>query len=137
MEIFFTSYSQGKLGDEATVLYVQMNKVLTERLGDKDYGPGLSSWFLMFILVPPNFPGASDPERALYKKKDKSFDLRLHVPFDAYKAADRDGRRALIYACARRSLDMIAAKKIADFDIAALIADVEAIALAEGWMSGG
>ncbi|RCW87063.1 Imm44 family immunity protein [Paracoccus lutimaris] len=137
MEIFFTSFSQGKLGDEAAVLYVQMNRALSERLGAKDFGAGLTSWFLMFILVPPNFPGASDPERALYKKKDKSFDLRLHVPFDAYKAADRDGRRALLYACARRSLDLIAAKKIPDFDIAGLIADVEAIAAAEGWVPGG
>ncbi|MFO1138661.1 MAG: hypothetical protein U1E41_06280 [Paracoccus sp. (in: a-proteobacteria)] len=137
MDIFFTSFSQGKLGDEAAVLFTQMNRVLSDRLGARDYGPGLTSWFLMFILVPPDFPGASDPERALYKKKDRAFDLRLHVPFQLFRAADRDGRRALLYACIRRGLDMIAARKLPDFDAAALIADVEGIALSEGWRSAG
>lgn len=137
MDIFFTSFSQGKLGDEAATLYVPMNRTLTEQLGARDYGPGLQSWFLMFILIPPNFPGASDPERVLYRKKDRAFDLRLHMPFDAYKATDRAGRQALIYACIRRALELMAARNIPGFDSAGLIADVARIAEAQGWVPQG
>lgn len=69
MDIFFTSFSQGKLGDEAAVLFTQMNRVLSDRLGARDYGPGLTSWFLMFILVPPDFPAPRTPNARFTRKR--------------------------------------------------------------------
>ena len=135
MEVFFTSYSHGKLGRQLNELYMPINRRLSELLDDKDYGSGLTSWFLMFIMVPADVPGANDSERVLYKKKDKTGDLRLHLSNEDFRAADETGRRALVVACIMRSLDLLAKKKIPDFNIAALTADVQAIAEAEGWVA--
>lgn len=134
MKIFFTSYTTGKLGDKLGAIYMAMDEVLNERLSHKDYGPGLEQWFLMFIMVPSNFHGANDPERVLFKKKQKVFDLRLHLSNEAFRQADEAGRKALVVECIMRSLDLIEAKKIPDFDIQALKDDVAAIAHQEGWI---
>ena len=137
MDIFFTSVTEGKTGNDLPRIYMPMNTLLKERLGGRDYGPGLQLWFLMFVLVAPGFPGADDKERVTYKKKDRSTDLRLFLDFAAYKAGDAGMRQHLVYDCMMRSLHLLAAKKIPDFDSAALIADVEGIALSEGWRSAG
>lgn len=133
MDVFFTSSSTGSLGQKAEDIYFPMEKVLNERLADKDYGSGLSSWFLLFVIFSPDTPGHDAPERVLYKKKSKDLDMRLNVDFAAFKAGDTEARRALLYACMLRSLDLMAEKKIPDFDAPALKSDVEAIAAAEGW----
>ncbi|MFO1164339.1 MAG: Imm44 family immunity protein [Paracoccus sp. (in: a-proteobacteria)] len=133
MDIFFTSVTEGKTGNDLPRIYMPMNTLLKERLGGRDYGPGLQLWFLMFVLVAPGFPGADDKERVTYKKKDRSTDLRLFLDFAAYKAGDAGMRQHLVYDCMMRSLHLLAAKKIPDFDSAALIADVEKIGTEQGW----
>lgn len=133
MDIFFTSIAEGKLGNDLTRIYMPMNTVLKERLAGRDYGSGLRLWFLMFVLVSPGFPGADGKERVMYKKKDRSSDLRLFLDFAAFKAGDAAMRQSLVYDCILRSLHLLAAKKIPDFDIAALTADVEAIGVEQGW----
>lgn len=133
MEIFFTSVAEGKVGNDLTRIYMPMNTLLSERLRARDYGHGLVYWALMFILVSPDFPGADEKERVMYKKKDRSSDLRLFLDFAAYKAGDAATRQYLVYECILRSLHLLAAKKIPDFDIAALTADVEAIGVEQGW----
>lgn len=133
MDIFFTSVSHGKLGRQLNEIYMPMNRVLKERLGQKDYGPGLNKWFLLFGMLPSDFDGHDAPERILYKKKDKVFDLRLHLSNEAFRQADEAGRKALVVECMMRSLDLIEAKKIPDFDIQALKSDVAAVAKEEGW----
>lgn len=133
MDVFFTSYSDADLGEDLNQIYMSLEGRLSAALKDRDYGPGLVSWFLMFIMVPPSSRAANDPERVLYKKKDKAIDLRLHLDYGRFAQADAAGRQALVFATARRSLELIAAKKIPDFDAARLIANVEALATAEGW----
>lgn len=133
MNIFFTSVSHGKLGRQLNEIYMPMNRTLSQQLGGRDYGPGLAKWFLLFIMLPPDVPGHDDPERIRFEKKNKAFDLRLHLSNDAFRTADEAGRKALVTACMMRSLDLIAAKNIPDFDIQALKADVAAIADQEGW----
>ncbi len=99
-----------------------MKRTLNERLGHKNYGPGLNKWFLLFGMLPSSFDGHDAPERVLFKKKDKSFDLRLHISNEAFWKADQAGREALVVECMMRSLDLIEAKKMALF---ALIVDME------------
>lgn len=134
MNIFFTSVSHGKLGRMLNEIYMPMNRVLTQRLGATDYGSGLVEWFLLFGMLPAGFDGHDAPERVLYKKKDRAFDLRLHISNEAFLQANEAGRRALVAECMMRSLDLIEAKKVPDFDIGALKADVAAIAREEGWI---
>lgn len=133
MQIFFTGYSHGDLGDDLDRIFMAMDKSLNRQLGDKSYGPGLLSWFLQFIMVPDGDPAADDPERILLKKKLKAFDLRLHLDHEAFRRADPPARVALVYAGVRRALDLMTAEEITNFDTPALIADVEALARAEGW----
>lgn len=133
MDIFFTSFTEGKTGSDIARIYMPMNTLLTRRLAGRDYGAGLKSWFLMFVIVTPGFPGADDKERVLYKKKDRSIDQRLFIDPAAYKAADAQGRQGLVYDCMLRALALIAARNIADFDIAALTADIQAIGAEQGW----
>lgn len=134
MNIFFTCDAHGKLGRLLNEIYRPMNRVLTQRLGPKDYGPGLVKWFLLFIMLPPAFGGPDSPERVRYEKRSKATDLRLHVSNEAFRQADEAGRRALVVECMMRSLDLIEAKKLPDFDIQSLKADVAAIAREEGWI---
>lgn len=135
MDIFFTSFTEGKVGNHIARIYMPMNTLLKERLAGRDYGAGLKLWFLMFVIVSPGFPGADDKERVLYRKKDQSSDLRLFIDHAAYKAADTEGRQHLIYDCIMRSLALIADKNIPDFDVATLTSDVQAIAIEQGWAS--
>ncbi|CAM3315674.1 Immunity protein 44 [Paracoccus aminovorans] len=135
MDIFFTSVGHGKLGRQLNEIYMPMNRVLKDRLGERDYGPGLKKWFLLFGMLPADFDGHDAPERVQFKRKEKVFDLRLHLSNEAFRQADEAGRKALVVDCMLRSLDLIEAKKIPDFDIQALKADVEAIARAEGWVT--
>ncbi|MGX5722949.1 Imm44 family immunity protein [Shinella zoogloeoides] len=135
MNIFFTSVAHGKLGRLLNEIYMPMNRVLTQRLGPKDYGPGLVKWFLLFIMLPPAFGGPDSPERVRYEKRNKATDLRLHVSNEAFRQADEAGRRALVVECMMRSLDLIEAKKLPDFDIQSLKADVASIAREEGWIA--
>lgn len=136
MDIFFTSVSHGKLGRQLNEIYKPMNRVLMERLGSKDYGLGLTKWFLLFIMVPAGLPGHDDPERVRFEKKNKAVDMRLHISNEAFHRADEAGRRVLVVECMMRSLDLIEAKKVPDFDILALKADVAMIAREEDWASG-
>lgn len=131
MDVFFTSYAEGSLGNKANAIYYPMAQLLKERLGD--YGTGLSTWFLMFVILGPKSQGAGGPERVLYKKKSNELDMRLNVDFERFKSGDEATRRAVLYECMLRSLDLMAGKKIADLDVAALKADVEKIAASEGW----
>lgn len=133
MDIFFTSFTEGKVGNDIARIYMPMNTLLKQRLQDRDYGPGLRMWFLLFVIVSPGFPGADDKERVLYKKKDRSVDLRLFIDYAAYQAANAQGRQRLVCDCVLRSLVLIADKNIPDFDIAALSADIRAIAAEQGW----
>lgn len=133
MDIFFTSVAHGKLGRQLNEIYMLMNRVLKERLGRKNYGPGLKKWFLLFGMLPADFDGHDSPERIRFEKKSRVFDLRLHLPNEAFRQADEAGRKALVVQCIMRSLDLIEAKKIPDFDIQALKVDVAAIARQEGW----
>lgn len=134
MNIFFTSVAHGKLGRLLNEIYMPMNRVLTQRLGPKDYGPGLVKWFLLFIMLPAGLPGHDGPERVRFEKKNKAFDLRLHLSNEAFWKADEAGRKALVVECMMRSLDLIEVKKLPDFDIHSLKADVAAIAREEGWI---
>ncbi|MCK9549230.1 hypothetical protein [Aquamicrobium sp.] len=133
MNIFFTSVAHGKLGRQLNEIYMLMNRTLSQRLGEKDYGPGLGKWFLLFIMLPPDIPGHDDPERIRFEKKNKVFDLRLHLSNAAFHKADEAGRKALVTSCMMRSLDLIEAKAIPDFNIQALKVNVAAIASQEGW----
>lgn len=133
MDIFFTSTATGSLGKKASEIYMQMEAYMKPVLADKDYGPGLPEWFLMFVILSPETPGRGAPERVLYKKKTKELDMRLNVDFDAFKSGDSDERQKLLYSCMLRSLELMAGKKIPDFNAAALKADIEAIAAEEGW----
>lgn len=133
MDIFFTRFSHGKLERLLNEIYMPMNRALTERLGPKDYGPGLVIWFLLFIMVPADLPGHDDPERVRFEKKNRAFDLRLHISSEDFRRADEVGRRALVAKCMMRSLDLIEAKKLPDFDTQSLKADVAAIVREEGW----
>lgn len=126
MDVFFTSTGQGSLGSKSMKIYYPMNETLSERLGD--YGDGLSQWFLMFMIL-----DRESPERIMWKKKSKELDLRLNVDFEAFNRGSTDVRRTLLVQTMRRSLDIIADKKIADFDIDALKADFEEIVSSEGW----
>lgn len=134
MDIFFTSVSHGKLGRLLNEIYMPLNRVLTQRLGPKDYGPGVIKWFLMFGMLPAGFDGYDAPERARYEKRNKVFELRLHLSNEAFRRADEAGRKVLVVDCMMRSLDLIEAKKLPDFDIKSLKADVAAIAREEGWI---
>lgn len=133
MNICFTSVSHGKRGRQLNDIYMPMNRTLGQRRADRDYGPGLEKWFLLFIMLPPDVPGHDDPERIRFEKRNKAFDLRLHLSNDAFRKAAEAGRKALVAACMMRSLDLIAARNIPDFDIQALKADVAAVAAQEGW----
>lgn len=131
MDVFFTSYAEGSLGKKANGIYYPMAQLLKDRLSD--YGPGLSQWFLMYVILGPKSQGHDAPERVLYKKKSNELDMRLNVDFDAFKAGDEHMRRKLLYDCMLRSLDLMAEKKIPDFDTDALKADFLIIAAKEGW----
>ncbi len=133
MDVFFTSTASGSLGKQASSIYMQMESRLKRALAQKNYGPGLPEWFLMFVILSPDTPGRGAPERVMFKKKTKELDLRLNVDFEAFKKGDEVERRELLYDCMLRSLDLMATKKIPDFDAVALKADVEAIAAKEGW----
>ena len=134
MDIFFTSVSHGKLGRLLNETYMPMNRVLSQRLGTKDYGPSVVKWFLLFGMLPAGFDGHDASERVRYEKRSKVFELRLHLSNEAFRRADEAGRKALVVDCMMRSLDLIEAKKLPDFDIRSLKADVAAIARAEGWI---
>lgn len=134
MDIFLTSVAHGKLGRQLNDIYMPMNRILSERLGQKDYGPGLKKWFLLFGMLPADFDGHDFLERIRFEKKNKAFDLRLHLSNEAFRQADEAGRKVLVVECIMRSLDLIEAKKIPDFDIQALKSDVALIARQEGWI---
>ena len=128
-----TTWADGSLAPKANSLYTPINRILNERLGN--YGEGLQDWLLMFIILHEKSLGHDGPERVLFKKKDKSIDLRLHLDHKAFKIGSDDERRALMIATILRSVDLIGDKKIPDFDFPRFQSDVHRVFKEEGWIA--
>ena len=120
MDVFFTSFTEGSIGDKASAIYYPTDQTLKEELCDKNYGSGLSQWFLMFVINSSRMQGYDAPERVMYKKKSKELDMRLKIDFESFKQGDEAVRRKLLYSCMLRSLDLMAQKNIPNFDALAL-----------------
>ncbi len=138
MRVFFTGIQAFGEGKDAPRLFVQMSNVFGERLADRDYGGGLDCWFVLFVFQrddDPDYPRGK--ERMLYKRGTGELDLRLFADHEAWRKARRDGDTAeqcrLLYDVARRSFDIMRAKRIVDFDVDAFEHDVEAVAAEHGW----
>lgn len=137
MRVSFTGVQAFGEGKDAPRFYMQMNNVLDERLAEHDYGSGLTCWFLLFVFHrdEPDYPGGR--ERMLYKRKESELDLRLFADHEAWRRArkekDEDEQYRLLYDVARRSFDIMRAKKISNFNVDAFERDVEAIAVEHGW----
>ena len=99
MDVFFTSFAEGSMGDKASEIYYPMDQKLNQELSNKDYGSGLSQWFLMFVITSSRVPGHDAPERVMYKKKPKELDMRLKVDFDSFNEGDEAVRKKLLYRC--------------------------------------
>jgi hypothetical protein len=134
MDVFFTTFAEGSLGEKAQEIYYPFSQRLKDHLKDRDYGPGLPQWFLMFVIIGPKTPGHDAPDRVLYKRKANELDMRLRLDFQAFKSGDRPQRQALLLDCMLRSLDLMAKKKVQNFDAAALKPDFEDFARKAGWM---
>ncbi len=135
MKVFFTSYEAFGEGRRSSDLYVPMNELLSERLAGRSYGPALDGdgWFLMFIFQREDGPRSRDPERTLYQRKAAGIDFRLQADCAAWRAADVDERRRLLYDVIRRTFDILRLKKVPNLDVDAFERDVEAVALEQGW----
>ena len=96
MDVFFTSFAEGSMGDKANKIYYPMGQKLKQELSNKDYGSGLSQWFLMFVINSSRVPGHDAPERVTYKKKSKELDMRLKVDFDSFREGDEVARKKTI-----------------------------------------
>ena len=53
MDVFFTSFTEGAIGDKASAIYYTIGQLLNKELSDKNYGNGLSEGFLMFVIKRP------------------------------------------------------------------------------------
>lgn len=133
MEVFFTGYCEGSLGKKANAIYHPINEVLSKNIGD--YGEGLNLWFLMFVIVSSKIPGHDATERIMYKKKNRSTDMRLNVDYESFKAGSEAERKDLLIRSMLRSVELIGEKKIPNFDFALFKSDVTSIANEQGWIA--
>ena len=136
MEVFFTSLESFGEGKRAADLYVPMNKLLSERLADRSYGSALdgSGWFLMFVFQGQDGPMPRGAERTLYQRKSAGIDFRLHADSAAWRSADAEERRRLLYDVIRRTFDVLREKQIPGVDVDAFERDVDAVAREAGWV---
>lgn len=137
MRVFFTGVQAFGEGKDAPRFYARMSDVFGERLAGRDYGGGLTCWFLLFVFQRDEPDSPRGKERMLYKRKENELDLRLFADHEAWRRAreeqDEDEQYRLLYDVAQRSFDIMRRKKITDFDVDALERDVEAIAIEQGW----
>lgn len=137
MDVFFTSIQVLGEGKDAPRRIAPMEAVFHAELAGAGYGGGVDQWFLIFVFQrdEPGAPRAR--ERHLYRRSKGEIDLRLYVDHEAWRAARRAGDTAeldgLLFDVARRSCEIMRAKKIDDFDVDAFQRDVQAIGAAHGW----
>lgn len=138
MRVFFTGIQAFGEGKDAPARYVSMSNIFNARLAGRDYGPGLDTWFLLFVFQRDEPDSPRGKERMRYKPATNELDLRLFADHEAWRKARRDGDESeqyqLLYDVARRSFGIMRAKKVRNFDVDAFERDVEAIAHEQGWV---
>lgn len=137
MRVFFTGVQTFGEGKDAPRRYSHMNNILTERLADRHYGDGLDMWFVLFVFQRDEEDSPRGKERMLYRRKTHELDLRLFADHQAWRVAraahDTSEQYRLLYDVARRSFDIMRARKITEFDVDSFEHDVETIAHDERW----
>ena len=141
MRVFFTGIQAFGEGKDAPARYVRMSDIFNERLAERDYGPGLDSWFVLFVFQRDEPGSPRGKERMRYTPSTNELDLRLFADHEAWREARKAGDEAeqyrLLYDVARRTFDIMRQKKVTRFDVDAFEHDVEAIALEYGWARPG
>ncbi len=125
----------GDLADAFRAARNEVVAVLNEAFENKDYGPGLTAWDLIPIILPKDWPLHEEVVR--YSKRTKETEFRLHIDFDTFKNASPAGQRILICNVLRFSLTYLEATKVKDVDFASLRADFEKAILSQRWTPNG
>jgi hypothetical protein len=131
MRFWFSGEIEADVAD-ACRIDIEIEKTLNAILSDVDYGTGVTKWAFLSIILAASH--SAFPEIQRYDPTGKMVEFRLWIDHQAFKDADAQVRKRMIYTRLLSSLELAVALNIPEFDLGRLKQDMIRIGQEKGWL---
>lgn len=105
MEFWMSSEKHISVNEAVTAARKAVEPVIAELVKDVELSCGAEKWSVISIVMPDERVG-DYPEVKRYHKSSKDIELRVHLPFNEFKEADKFQQITLMLASLIRSIDL-------------------------------
>jgi hypothetical protein len=132
MKLWTSSEAMADIDEPLRLASKDVECVLNSSISTREYGPGVTQWDLIYIIMDEDDPNYNEVHR--YKKKKHSIEFRLKVDHSAFKRGDSKTQRKLLASSVLRSIRIAETMYIDDFDCKRFLLDVEQTLEKNSWM---
>jgi hypothetical protein len=132
MRFWFSGEIEADVGEAYRPVRREIEQTLNEILSDVDYGPGVSKWAFLSIILAASH--SAFPEIRRYDPLTTVVEFRLWIDYRSFKDAGPTTQKQMFYARLLSSVDLATALGIPSFDLVRLKRDMVVIGRQKGWI---
>lgn len=124
MRFFFSGEIDALVSDAWRNVSRPLEKRLNAALGERDYGPAVSEFALIPMIMRPDWQKDFYKERRRWKRREAAADYRTWIDFERFMAGDAQERERLLVENLLAAVRDVQRKAGTGLDGDALIADI-------------
>ena len=131
MTLWMSGEIQLDIADQHRSARKEIESAVNAVLESSNYGEALNKWYFISIILEEAPPGFDEINKL--RKKEQSFESRLRISYNEFKAADAVGQRRLIMIALLRSVTEMRRCAVKGIDHDKLESDLRELAATKGW----
>ena len=129
MKVWISGEVDASVGERFSAM-MRVETLRNEALNSQTYDIPLDSWDCIAVIRDDDVFG----EITRYSRKKRDMDFRLHIPYAEFIAVSSTQHEAMLFDMLRRSLTILADKRLGGAELDRLAEDATRVAVRHGWV---